>query len=58
MPPDVDFMETLPRLPTGKLYKKPLRDRIGKGTAAASSKLRAALRRSLHPGVARQDANC
>ena len=34
-PRSVDFMDPLPRLPTGKLYKKPLRDRYwaGHGTS-------------------------
>ena len=30
-PRSVDFMDPLPRLPTGKLYKKPLRDRYWQG---------------------------
>jgi long-chain acyl-CoA synthetase len=30
-PRSVDFMETLPRLPTGKLYKRPLRDAYWQG---------------------------
>jgi len=30
-PRSVDFTEALPRLPTGKLYKKPLRDRYWEG---------------------------
>ncbi|MBI5255999.1 MAG: AMP-binding protein [Burkholderiales bacterium] len=32
-PKSVDFMDPLPRLPTGKLYKKPLRDRYWQGHA-------------------------
>jgi long-chain acyl-CoA synthetase len=30
-PRSVDFMDQLPRLPTGKLYKKPLRDKYWTG---------------------------
>jgi len=30
-PRSVDFMDPLPRLPTGKLYKRPLRDRYWQG---------------------------
>ena len=30
-PKSVDFMDRLPRLPTGKLYKKPLRDKYWAG---------------------------
>ena len=30
-PRSVDFMDPLPRLPTGKLYKKPLRDKYWAG---------------------------
>ncbi len=34
-PRSVDFMDPLPRLPTGKLYKKPLRDRYWQGHGAS-----------------------
>jgi long-chain acyl-CoA synthetase len=30
-PKSIDFMEALPRLPTGKLYKKPLREQYWAG---------------------------
>jgi long-chain acyl-CoA synthetase len=30
-PKSVDFMDPLPRLPTGKLYKKPLREKYWAG---------------------------
>jgi acyl-CoA synthetase (AMP-forming)/AMP-acid ligase II len=30
-PKSVDFMDALPRLPTGKLYKKPLREQYWAG---------------------------
>ena len=33
-PRSVDFMDALPRLPTGKLYKKPLRDKYWAGRAS------------------------
>ena len=32
-PRSIDFMEELPRLPTGKLYKRVLRDRYWEGQA-------------------------
>ena len=34
-PRSVDFVDTLPRLPTGKLYKKPLRDAYWQGRGAS-----------------------
>ena len=34
-PRSVDFMDKLPRLPTGKLYKKPLRDQYWQGRGAS-----------------------
>jgi len=41
-PRSVDFVEALPRLPTGKLYKKALRDRYwGEASSAASLPARA-----------------
>jgi len=33
-PRSIDFIDTLPRLPTGKLYKRPLRDRYWQGHAS------------------------
>jgi long-chain acyl-CoA synthetase len=33
-PRSVDFTDALPRLPTGKLYKKPLRDKYWQGHAS------------------------
>jgi long-chain acyl-CoA synthetase len=30
-PRTIDFTDALPRLPTGKLYKRPLRDRYWQG---------------------------
>ena len=32
-PRSIDFLDTLPRLPTGKLYKKPLREKYWAGRA-------------------------
>ena len=34
-PRSIDFTEALPRLPTGKLYKKPLRDAYWRGRGAS-----------------------
>jgi long-chain acyl-CoA synthetase len=34
-PRSVDITESLPRLPTGKLYKRPLRDRYWQGHGAS-----------------------
>jgi long-chain acyl-CoA synthetase len=34
-PRSIDFTDAMPRLPTGKLYKKPLRDRYWQGHGAS-----------------------
>jgi long-chain acyl-CoA synthetase len=34
VPRSVDFIDQMPRLPTGKLYKKPLRDKYWAGHAS------------------------
>ena len=34
VPRSIDFIDQMPRLPTGKLYKKPLRDRYWAGRAS------------------------